>query len=265
MAPTKEIEQRLQFALREARSASELILRYYQNADLAVDLKSDQTPVTAADRGAEDLLRNRIQEAFPSDGILGEEFGETPSQNAYRWILDPIDGTKSFVAGVPLFGTLIGLEKDGRMVMGVCRFPALGEVVYAAKDGGCWWQVGEEQPRRTQVSQTAELSNALFCFTEIEGWNTIGRFDVFARLSSEVRITRGWGDCYGHAMVATGRADFIVDPLMSPWDAAALVPILQEAGGHFMDWKGEPTIHGGNGVSVNAALKDALLERLKPV
>ena len=113
--------------------------------------------------------------------------------------------------------------------------------------------------------ETAELSQALFCFTEIEGWNTIGRFDVFARLSREVRITRGWGDCYGHAMVATGRADFIVDPLMSPWDAAALVPILEEAGGHFVDWKGEATIHGGNGVSVNAALKEAVLERLKPV
>ena len=264
MAHPEEIEQRLQFALKEARAAGELILRYYQNADLAVDLKSDQTPVTAADRGAEELLRNRIQESFPQDGVLGEEFGETPSQNGYRWILDPIDGTKSFVSGVPLFGTLIGLEADGQMGMGVCRFPALDEVVYAAKGGGTWWQAGDQTPRRTHVTQTAELSRALFCFTEIEGWNDIGRFDAFARLSREVRITRGWGDCYGHAMVACGRADFIVDPLMSPWDAAALVPILEEAGGHFVDWNGEATIHGGNGVSVNAALKDAVLQRLKP-
>ncbi len=265
MAPTEDIGRRLQFALQEARAAGGLILKYYQNADLAVDLKSDQTPVTAADRGAEELLRNRIHESFPEDGILGEEFGETPSQNGCRWILDPIDGTKSFVHGVPLFGTLIGLEQDGRMVMGVCRFPALDEVVYAAKGGGCWWQTGGDNPRRTQVTETAEISKALFCFTEIEGWNTIGRFDAFARLSREVRITRGWGDCYGHAMVATGRADFIVDPLMSPWDAAALVPILEEAGGHFVDWNGEATIHGGNGISVNRALKDAVLERLKPV
>lgn len=263
MAESVEINDRLQFALTEARNAGELILRYYQDADLAVDLKSDQSPVTVADRGAEELLRKRIQETFPGDGVLGEEFGETESQNGYRWILDPIDGTKSFVHGVPLFGTLIGLEHQGEMVMGICRFPALDEMVYAAKGGGTWWKVGNEAPVQTRVTEVSDLSKALFCFTEIEGWNEINRFDVFARLSSEVRITRGWGDCYGHALVATGRAEFIVDPLMSPWDAAALVPILQEAGGHFVDWKGEATIHGGNGVSVNAALKDALMERLK--
>ena len=263
MSENAEIRDRLHFALTEARRAGDLIMRYYQNADLAVDLKADQTPVTAADRAAEELLRNRIQETYPGDGVLGEEFGETESKNGYRWILDPIDGTKSFVHGVPLFGTLIGLEFQGEMVMGVCRFPALGEVVYASKGVGTWWQVGEEEPVQTRVTEVSELSKALFCFTEIEGWNEIGRFDVFARLSSEVRITRGWGDCYGHALVATGRAEFIVDPLMSPWDAAALIPILQEAGGHFLDWKGNPTIHGGNGLSVNAALKERVLDRLK--
>jgi histidinol phosphatase-like enzyme (inositol monophosphatase family) len=263
MSSTNEIESRLQFALAESESAAELILRYYQDANLAVDVKSDQSPVTIADRGAEELLRKQIQKAFPGDGILGEEFGETESNNGYRWILDPIDGTKSFVHGVPLFGTLIGLEFQGEMVMGVCRFPALSEVVYARQGGGTWWQVGGDDAVQTHVTEVAELSRSLFCFTEIEGWNQIGRFDVFVRLSSEARITRGWGDCYGHAMVATGRAEFIVDPLMSPWDAAALVPILQEAGGHFVDWKGQATIHGGNGVSVNAALKEKLLERLK--
>lgn len=263
MGATVEIHDRLQFALTEARNAGELIMRYYQDADLAVDLKSDQSPVTAADRGAEELLRKRIQETFSGDGVLGEEFGETESQNGYRWILDPIDGTKSFVHGVPLFGMLIGLEYQGEMVMGICRFPALDEMVYAAKGGGTWWRVRNQDPVQTHVTEVSELSQALFCFTEIEGWNEINRFDVFAQFSNEVRITRGWGDCYGHAMVATGRAEFIVDPLMSPWDAAALVPILQEAGGHFLDWKGEATINGGNGLSVNAALKDAVLDRLK--
>ncbi len=264
MSSMKEIDDRLQFALFESEKAAELILQSYQHKDLAVDLKADLTPVTAADRGAEELLRNRIREAFPGDGILGEEFGETPSQNGYRWILDPVDGTKSFVHGVPLFGTLVGLEHEGRMVMGICRFPALGEVVYAKKGGGTWWKVGDKEPVQTHVSNVADLSKALFCFTEIEGWNEIGRFDAFVNLSREARITRGWGDCYGHAMVATGRAEVIVDPLMSPWDAAALIPILEEAGGHFMDWKGEATIHGGNGISVNRALKDAVLECLKP-
>lgn len=264
MSSTKEIEVRLQFALDHSRAAGELILGYYQSAELAVDLKSDESPVTAADRGAEQLLRKRIEQAFPGDGILGEEFGETPSQTGYRWILDPVDGTKSFVSGVPLFGTLIGLEFEGQTVMGVCRFPALDEVVYAQKGGGTWWQVRNLPAIQTHVTKVSEISKALFCFTEIEGWNRIGRYEAFTRLSKEARITRGWGDCYGHAMVATGRADFIVDPLMSPWDAAALVPILQEAGGHFVDWNGAATIHGGNGVSVNHALKDAVLERLKP-
>jgi len=264
VAETEEINDRLQFALSEARAAGDLILRSYQNADLAVDLKSDQSPVTVADRGAEEHLRKRIQESFPGDGILGEEFDEVESQNGLRWILDPIDGTKSFVHGVPLFGTLIGLESQGEMIMGVCRSPALDEVVYAAQGSGTWWQRGgNQEPVKTRVSDVSDLSDALFCITEIEGWNEIGRFDVFARLSSEVRITRGWGDCYGHALVATGRAEFIIDPLMSPWDAAALIPILQEAGGHFLDWKGNATIHGGNGFSVNSALKDAVLERLK--
>lgn len=263
MSPTNEIEDRLQFALVQSQKAGELILEYYQDVDLAVDLKSDQSPVTIADRSAEELLRNRIHETFPGDGILGEELGETESQNGYRWILDPIDGTKSFVHGVPLFGTLVGLEFEENMVMGLCRFPALGEVVYARKGGGTWWQVGKKPAVQTRVTEVADLSQSLFCFTEIEGWNRIGRFDVFARLSREARITRGWGDCYGHAMVATGRAEFIVDPLMSPWDAAALIPILEEAGGHFLDWNGEATIHGGNGVSVNRALKAAVLERLQ--
>lgn len=264
MASDTEVQARLQFALDHSRIAGELILGFYQAAELAVDLKSDQSPVTAADRGAEELLRKRIQETFPQDGVLGEEFGETPSQNGYRWILDPVDGTKSFVSGVPLFGTLVGLEQNGQMVMGVCRFPALGEVVYARKGGGTWWQVRNLPAIQTHVTKVSEISKALFCFTEIEGWNQIGRYDAFTRLSKEARITRGWGDCYGHAMVATGRAEFIVDPLMSPWDAGALIPILQEAGGHFVDWAGKATIHGGNGVSVNHALKDAVLERLKP-
>ncbi len=264
MASDAEIEQRLQFALSKAQAASDLILGYYQNADLVVDVKSDESPVTIADRGAEELLRKHIQESFPGDGILGEEFGVIESQNGFRWILDPIDGTKAFVHGVPLFGTLIGLEADEKMVMGVCRFPALREVVYARKGGGTWWQIQDRKPVQTRVSDIAEISQSLFCFTEIDGWNEIARYDVFTQLSQEAKITRGWGDCYGHALVATGRAEMSVDPLMSAWDVAALIPIVEEAGGHFLDWKGEVTIHGGNGFSVNAALKETVLDRLKP-
>lgn len=260
-----ELEERLSFALDASRQAGELILGYYQAAGLTVEQKTDQSPVTAADRGAEKLLRHLIGETFPDDGIVGEEFDDKPSSNGFRWILDPIDGTKSFVHGVPLFGTLIGLVSEpGRCVLGVSRLPALDEVVYAAEGTGTWWQIGSDSPRRTQVTSVSRLSDALLCFTEIEGWAEIGRKYLFDRLCASVRMTRGWGDCYGHVLVATGRADLMIDPIMSVWDAAALVPILQEAGGHFLDWTGRPTFDGGNGVSVNFALRDDVLQILTP-
>lgn len=258
-----DLKPRLEFALDVARRASELILGYYQADSLAVEAKRDSSPVTAADRGAEQLIRGQIEAEFPGDGVLGEEFGETKSANGFRWILDPVDGTKSFIHGVPLFGTLMGLEWREQVVLGVCRFPALDEVVYAASGGGTWWQTGRAVPRQAHVSQVAELSESLFCVTTISGWERIGRYDAFEKLRSAVKLTRGWGDCYGHALVATGRAEVMVDPLMNAWDAAALVPIVQEAGGHFVDWNGVPSIHSGNGISVNAALKDTVLQLLK--
>ena len=258
-----ELQQRLEFAVEAARDAGTLILEFYQTPDMAVDLKDDRSPVTAADRGAEQLLRERISKKFPDDGVLGEEFDEKPSANEHRWILDPIDGTKSFVHGVPLFGTLMGLEFRERVVLGVCRFPALDEVVYAAEGTGTWWQVGRGEPTRTQVTSVAEMSQALFCTTTVTGWDTIGRRDAFDRLCAATRMTRGWGDCFGHVLVATGRADLMVDPQLNVWDAAALVPIIQEAGGHFVDWNGETSIYTGNGCSVNAAIKDQMLELLQ--
>lgn len=258
-----ELQSRLDFALSAYTKAKAFILGYYQQADLEVERKRDSSPVTAADRGAEELLRAEIAQHFPDDGVLGEEFGEAPGRNGYRWILDPIDGTKSFIHGVPLFGTLIGLEFEGECVLGVCGFPALDDVIYAATGQGAWWQQGSRPPRRAQVSNVNQLSEALFCCTTIEGWNRIGRRDAFDALLSRSKLSRGWGDCYGHALVATGRADVMVDAGLNPWDGAALVPIIREAGGYFCDWKGEPTIYGGNGVSLNPHLKDEVLAILR--
>jgi histidinol phosphatase-like enzyme (inositol monophosphatase family) len=264
MSPSSaDLQARLDFALAAARSASEFILRYYQDAGLAVERKRDSSPVTEADRGAERLLRQEIERQFPGDGVLGEEYGDSPGSSGYRWILDPVDGTKSFIHGVPLFGTLIGLEFERQCVLGVCRFPAMDEVVYGARGLGAWWQQGSAAPRRAQVSNVADLSQALFCITTITGWDRAQRRETFDRLCAAAGLTRGWGDCYGHALVATGRADVMIDPAMNPWDAAALLPILQEAGGSFVDWNGEPTIYSGNGLSVNAALKEQILEMLK--
>jgi myo-inositol-1(or 4)-monophosphatase len=254
---------RLQFALEIASKASDLILTHYQVNGLLVESKSDESPVTIADRGAEQLMRELLAARFPQDGILGEEFDDVPSQNQYRWILDPIDGTKAFIHGVPLFGTLIGIEHQGRMVAGVCRFPALNEVVYASEGEGCWWQIGTQTPQRTTVTNVSSLSQARMMFTEPNHWRSTGRFDTIVRLMDQIRIARGWGDCFGHVMVATGRAEISVDPLMSPWDIAALIPILREAGGCCTDWQGRETISGGDGVSVIPSLKAQVIDILK--
>lgn len=254
-----DLSQRLAFALRVARDAQAVILRYYQDAQLQVERKSDLSPVTVADREAEELIRERIADAFPADGILGEEFGEQPGTSGFRWILDPVDGTKSFVHGVPLFGTLIGVEYNKVCVVGVCRFPALNEVVYASRGQGAWWQIGEAPPRRAQVADLSSLQEATFCLTNILRWESGGRWPALLTLLRAVGLSRGWGDCYGHILVATGRAQIMVDPALNPWDAAALAPILEEAGGHFLDWSGQPTIYSGNGLSVVPGLKDRVL------
>lgn len=261
--PHPATDQRLSFALAIAESASTLILSHYQTSSLKVDYKSDASPVTLADRGAEELMRKEILAEFPEDGVLGEEYGETPSRNGFRWILDPIDGTKAFVHGVHQFGTLIGIEHQGRMVAGVCRFPAFEEVIYAQRGGGAWRMRRGNAPERCQVTDTSELNEALFCFTEISGWHEIGRADALEKLWKSSRIARGWGDCFGHMLVATGRADVMVDPQMNSWDAAALLPIVEEAGGHFIDWNGTASIYSGNGLSVNEHLTAAVLDCLK--
>ena len=149
------------------------------------------------------------------------------------------------------------------MVAGVCRFPALNEVVYASEGSGCWWQIGNQEPRRSHVSRISSLKDARMIFTEPNHWRSTNRFDAIVRLMDQMKMARGWGDCYGHVMVATGRAEVAVDPLMSPWDIAALIPILREAGGFCSDWQGNETISGGDGVSIVPALKDAVISILR--
>lgn len=260
-----DLQSRLDLALSAAREAGDIILEYYQSTGLNVDRKKDSSPVTIADRRAEEFIRGQIGKHFPADAILGEEFGDTPGTSGFRWILDPLDGTKSFIHGVPLFGTLIGVEHGKTCVVGVCHFPVLNETAWGAKGLGAWWQTGSSSPREAKVSSVADISQALFSFTTVQGFARIGRPEAFEELVKQAGLSRGWGDCYGHILVATGRAEIMVDPLMNPWDAAALLPIVQEAGGHFMDWNGEPTIYSGNGISVNAALRDNVLKITKRV
>jgi histidinol-phosphatase len=262
-ASQTQLQSRLEFALLVAKEASGVILPYYQNPDLEVERKRDTSPVTEADKKAELLIRDRLATAFPDDAILGEEFPDKAGTTGFRWILDPIDGTKSFIHGVPLFGPLIGVVFLEQCVVGVARFPALDEVAYAAQGGGAWWQIGSGEPRRVHVSTVTQLSEATFCMTNPSRWLAMGKQPVLEGLMSSVQLARGWGDCYGHILVATGRAEVMIDPAMNAWDAAALVPIIQEAGGHYVDWNGKPTIYSGNGLSVVPGLKDEILRRLK--
>ena len=260
MPTEQELQSRLDHALAWAEDAQSFIMQYYQDVNLIVEDKQDESPVTMADRGAEELLREKIGKHYPEDGILGEEHAEKPSQNGYRWILDPVDGTKSFIHGVPLFGTLIGIEFEKRCEVGVCRFPALNEVVYARRGGGAWWKKGNNDAKPAKCSTISTIEEACFCTTNAARWENHGHSQVYKDLCQRVKLYRGWGDCFGHILVATGRAEIMVDPILSPWDVAALVPIMEEAGGAFVDYEGNTTIYAGHGFSVNSALKDQMLQ-----
>lgn len=249
---TPPLDELLAFAIDVAHDAGRLALEHYQRG-VAVELKADSSPVTVADRGAERVIRAAIAARFPDHAIAGEEYGAEARSSACRWIVDPIDGTKTFVRGVPLFGVLIGLEIHGRVEVGVCHLPALGETVAGATGLGCTWN-----GRPARVSGVTELREATVVFSD--GVTTARRMgDRWRQLEDEAGLMRSWGDCYGHCLVATGRADVMLDPVMNPWDCAALLPIVAEAGGHFTDWRGAARIDGGDAVSTNGGLHAAVM------
>jgi histidinol phosphatase-like enzyme (inositol monophosphatase family) len=254
-----EVKSRLLLALQAAREAGQITLDYFRREDLAVQLKADDSPVTIADRRAEEHLRDRIAGAFAGDAIVGEEMADRRGTSPFRWILDPIDGTKSFIHGIPLYGTLIGVEHDSDSVLGVIHIPALDECVYAARGQGAWYVAGGRSPCRARVSSRPTLADSLFLTSEVRSFDRIGRRDAYDRLQSAARLSRTWGDCYGYLMVATGRADVMVDPLLEIWDMAALAPVIDEAGGTFTDWQGRRTIYSGNGVATNGLVHDEVL------
>jgi histidinol-phosphatase len=228
----------------------------YFNAGIEVELKSDQTPVTVADREAEQVIRRRIRQVYPTHSLFGEEWGEDKGDPDYKWIIDPIDGTKTFIRGVPFYGTLIGVEVKGQPAIGVAYMPALDEMVSAATGLGCLWN-----GRPARVSTVADMGKAAVMCTDVRSARKrSGAFDV---LAERTLIQRTWGDCYGYVLVATGRAEVMVDPAMSPWDCAPFLPILREAGGHFCTWQGEPTIWGKDAIATNDALYESVLEIMR--
>jgi histidinol-phosphatase len=261
--PSSEVVDRLNFAVEIARAAGDITLRHFGNRDLQVDRKADQSPVTVADWAAEELLRGRIVDRFSSDGIIGEEFGETGGASGYQWILDPIDGTKSFIHGVPLYTTLVAVLLDNEPVAGVIHAPALGETAYAAKGGGCWYVPGlKQEVRPARVSTIETLKESLLLTTEIASFTTNRKrdaIDVYLRLQNAARLSRTWGDGYGYLMVATGRAEVMIDPVMNLWDAAPLQTVIEEAGGRFTDWQGRATVHGGESIATYGLVNDEVL------
>ncbi len=252
-----ELRALLDFTVELAGNAGALTHRHFKGS-FVVERKTDNSFVTVADRETEKYLRASIEKAFPDDGILGEEEDEKPGRSDRRWVLDPIDGTYSFVHGVPLYGVLIGLEVAGEAVLGAVNLPALDEIVYAARGVGCFWN---NVP--AHVSCTESLNDALLLATDFGTCEQYGFGRAAEILQRQVQARRTWGDAYGHILVATGRADIMLDPIMNVWDCAALLPILEEAGGTFTDWQGQRTIRGGNAISTNGALFDSVMAAIK--
>ncbi|HVL39390.1 MAG TPA: inositol monophosphatase family protein [Fimbriimonadaceae bacterium] len=246
---------RLAFALDAAYRAGRRTLAYFY-AGAEVLEKEDETPVTAADKEAEAYLRSRIREQYPSEAILGEEEGATGS-GASRWVIDPIDGTKSFVAGVPLYATLLSFEVDGEPEIGICYLPALDEMIFAEKGGGAYWN-----GRPCRVSSTSHLKGSIICCGGHRSMARYGRMNGFLKLAESAMATRTWSDAYGHALVATGRADLMIDPIVHHWDLSAVSLIVREAGGTFTQFDGNPSI-GAEAVSSNGLLHTAALEAFR--
>lgn len=258
-----DLQATLDFAVAIAREAGRSTLAHFRSPGLRAETKADGSPVTAADRAAERTLRERIRTRHPDDGILGEEDGETRGSSGRTWILDPIDGTVAFVRGVPLFGTLVGLEERGEPVLGVIFHAALDEIVYGAQGLGAFWRVGSAPAREARVSTTRDLSGALLVTTEVRGFHAAGLASAHGRLVRATGFDRGYSDCYAFTLLATGRCDLVVEPRMSVWDNAALLPILEEAGGRFTDFAGARSIRGGNALGSNGWLHEAALSLIR--
>ena len=254
---------RLREMIRVAYLAGQHTLKYFRHRDLVVDSKTDDSPVTVADREAEQLVRKMIAEAFPNDTVQGEEFDEQTGTSSYRWIVDPIDGTKSFVCGVALYSTLLALECDGEPVGGVIYIPAGGEMIVAAAGQGSWYRSADDGDwQKASVSSKSDVAEAVFVVSQVDSFEERGAGAAYKRIEKDAWLTRSWGDGYGYLMVATGRADIMIDPICNAWDVAAILPIVREAGGKFTDWKGNATTRGGDGVGTNGLLHVSVLERL---
>ena len=246
----------LEFATEVAYDAGRLTLGYFGRSPegLGVTYKGDASPVTLADREAETLIRRRIEARYPKHAVLGEEFGEDAKDATHRWLVDPIDGTKAFVRGVPLYGVLLGLEVEGRVEVGVAYFPALNELCAAATGLGCTLN-----GRPARVSDKKTLAESTVGFTDVASFAAYGREAAWERIAGAAYDRRGWSDAYGHMLVATGRMEAMFDPVMNAWDCGPFPVLLREAGGYFGDWSGQETVYAEEGLSTTQSLLPEVL------
>jgi histidinol-phosphatase len=248
-----EWRTRYEIAVEAAQDAGRLALRYF-DADTAVEWKDDRSPVTVADREAEALLKKTLLSAFPGDGFLGEESGDAPGSSGFRWIIDPVDGTRSFVRGVPLWATLVGLEYKGEQIAGVAVVPALGHTYRALRGEGAY-----RDSRRIHVSDVATLAEAHLFYSSISWFVKAGCQDAFLKLAAQTQRQRGYGDFYGFVLVAQGSGDIMFEHGCHAWDLAALQVIVEEAGGRMTAWDGKPDIHRPDVIATNGKLHDTVL------
>lgn len=252
----------LSLALTLADRADAITLARFGALDLRVDTKPDLTPVTDADQAVETELREVLAADRPADQILGEEFGGTATFTGRQWIIDPIDGTKNFVRGVPVWATLIALLDDGVPCVGVISAPALSRRWWAARGNGAFGTFAGEPPRRLAVSAVAELSSASLSFAGMTTWGARGLRQQFLDLTEAVWRVRAYGDFWAYCLLAEGAVDVVVEPAVSVWDLAALDVLVREAGGRFSDLAGAPGPHGGSAVAANALLHESVVRRL---
>lgn len=252
----------LTLALALADEADAQTMCRFGAVDLVVETKPDLTPATDADLEVESTIRHRLSLARPDDSVFGEEFGGTKEFTGRQWVVDPIDGTKNFVRGVPVWATLIALLNDGIPTLGVVSAPALQRRWWAATGQGAFARVDGQAPRRLSVSQVGDLAAASLAFSSLSGWAERGIRDRFIALTDEVWRVRGYGDFYNYCLVAEGAVDIAMEPEVSTWDLAPLDVLVREAGGRFTDLAGRPGPHGGSAVATNGLLHDVVLRRL---
>lgn len=256
---TYEDDMRLAHVL--ADSVERITATRFKAEDLVVETKPDLTPVSDADKAAEELIRGQLKRTRPRDAVEGEEFGIT-GHGSRRWVIDPIDGTKNFVRGVPVWATLIALVDGDEPVLGLVSAPALGRRWWAAKGSGAWTGRNLFSAKQIHVSKVERVQDASLSYSSLTGWADLGRRDAFLDLMDECWRTRAYGDFWSYMLVAEGAADIAAEPELAVYDMAALVPIVQEAGGRFTSLAGEPGPWGGNAVATNGRLHDDVLRRI---